>query len=542
MQHPHSQGYNSHALQTVLLFRHNVKTSRRFVFENIMDLDHVCTVHKRWFRNLRVVAQTPKYVEYRLTSLFYGLRQEITARGAPIDENRYWYEFITPLAAMRVEGLLEGEDGHLAQTEKIIYRFHWLLTPAFWLLKPLFKKQKEDILHDDSALLEREYELERTAFKRVETHLPRIVVYGGDGFFGRLVVQDLLEHTRAEIVIASRNPRDIAFPGFETRVRKRQSDMNDVAGVLSAIEEANVVVSCVGPFQGQPLNILQACTKSRIPYVDVADDRDFVVRCHQMSAHIQEAGIPAFVGCSVVPGMSSLLTRYCQKQIPQMERTRIFISPGTRHPRGRGSFLCLLATVGNKISTVDSGEQKQIRGWTNREQVEFPPPMGNRWVYSVVDIADYFLQPKYFGVHNVEFKIGSEMDFLNRSLSIVRQLKLVLGMKSLDWLMPISRALILITSPFGTSQGGVMVEVSGKGGIGRMKIYVSALAEKRGEIIPAILPSVAAKMILEEKIPTHGIVPLSDWLSTEMLAAELAKRRVKLTANSEGRWVDVGQN
>jgi len=398
------------------------------------------------------------------------------------------------------------------------------------------------VLRDDSALLEREYELEGAGFKRVEANLPRIVVYGGNGFFGRLVVQDILEHTSAEIVIASRNPRDIAFSGFETRVRRRQSDLNDLAGVLSAIEGARAVVSCVGPFQGQPLNILQACMESRIAYVDVADDRDFVVRCHQMSPRIQEAGIPAFVGCSVVPGMSSLLTRYCQKGIPQIERTRIFISPGTRHPRGRGSFLCLLSTVGNEISILDGTGQRKIRGWTNRERVEFPPPMGNRWVYSVVDIADYYLQPKYFGVHSVEFKIGSELDFLNRSLSVVRQLKSVFGVKSVDWLMPISRALILMTSPFGTSQGGVMVEVSSKGCPGRNKIYVSAFAEERGEIIPAILPSLAAKMILEGEIAFRGIVPLTEWLSTERLTEELAKRRVKLSVNTEGRWVHVAGN
>ena len=74
-----------------------------------MDLDHVCTVHKRWFRNLRIVNQSPNYVEYRLTSRFYGLRQEITARGAPIDEDRYWYEFLTAVAQMRVEGVLDGK-------------------------------------------------------------------------------------------------------------------------------------------------------------------------------------------------------------------------------------------------------------------------------------------------------------------------------------------------------------------------------------------------------------------------------------------------
>src|SRR5438309_10098040 len=94
-------------------FQGRVKTSRRFVFENIMDLDHVCSLHKRWFRNLRIVAQKPDYVEYHLTSLFYGLKQETTARGGPVDENCYWYEFITPFAKMRVDGLMEGRDGDL---------------------------------------------------------------------------------------------------------------------------------------------------------------------------------------------------------------------------------------------------------------------------------------------------------------------------------------------------------------------------------------------------------------------------------------------
>jgi hypothetical protein len=88
-----------------------------------MDLDHVCSLHKRWFRNLRIVSQKPDYVEYHLTSLFYGLKQETTARGGPVDENRYWYEFITPFAKMRVDGLMEGRDGDLTQTENITFNF-----------------------------------------------------------------------------------------------------------------------------------------------------------------------------------------------------------------------------------------------------------------------------------------------------------------------------------------------------------------------------------------------------------------------------------
>src|SRR5207249_3689018 len=130
-----------------------------FVFENIFDLEHVCVVHRRWFRNLRIVVQRPDYVEYRLTSLFYGLKQETLVRGAPIDANCYWYEFLTPLAQMRVEGEMSGEDGQLSLKETISYEFNVFLAPFFWILGPLFRRQKQDILQADSSLLERVYDL-----------------------------------------------------------------------------------------------------------------------------------------------------------------------------------------------------------------------------------------------------------------------------------------------------------------------------------------------------------------------------------------------
>ena len=98
-------------------FQRNLKTSRRFVFENVFDLDHVCVLHKRWFRHLRIIKQTPEYVEYRLQSLFYGLKQDTLVKGAPINQNRYWYEFLTPIARMRVEGSMQGADGDLTLTE-----------------------------------------------------------------------------------------------------------------------------------------------------------------------------------------------------------------------------------------------------------------------------------------------------------------------------------------------------------------------------------------------------------------------------------------
>lgn len=298
------------------------------------------------------------------------------------------------------------------------------------------------------------------------------------------------------------------------------------------------MISCIGPYQGQSLNLLRACTEKYIAYVDVADDRDFVERCHHMAPLIEAAGIPAFVGCSVVPGMSSLLTRYGQKEISSIESTRIFISPGTQSPRGPGSFLCLLSTVGNEFPIPSGSYQRRVRGWTGRERVCFPSPMGHRWVYFVVDVADYFLQPIYFGVKNVEFKIGSELDLLNRTLSGLRQFKGALNLKNIDCLMPMSRALIYAASLFGTSQGGVMVEVSGKSNGGeRTTMWLSVLSGENGQVIPALLPSLAAQMLLRGEVTCRGIVPLPDWLSRQKFVEELSKRRLKMAEKTEGIWM-----
>src|SRR5205807_9471414 len=111
---------------------------------------------------------------------------------------------------------------------------------------------------------------------------------------------------------------------------------------------------------------------------------------------------------------------------------------------------------------LDGGRQKPVEGWTGREKVYFPEPLGERWVYSIVDVPDYFLQPRYFGAKTVEFKTGSELDGLNRCLPGLRQVKKILDLKTLGVLVPLPRGLIYFASLLGASRGAVMVEFSGQ--------------------------------------------------------------------------------
>ncbi len=528
-------------MQMRLTFRHILRSSRRFVFENIMDLEHVCVVHRRWFRNLRVLVQRPDYVEYRLTGLFYGLKQEVLARGGPVDPDHYWYEFISAIARMRVEGRLEGEDGNLTQTEVITFHFTVVLVPIFWSLRPLFVRQKRDILAADTALLEREYALDQRGFQREESSAPRVIVYGGNGFFGRIIVDDLLRHTTAEIEIASRTAQRIEYPGFEYRVRFVESDLHDQVSVLRTIAGADMVIVAAGPFQGMPLTALQACIAERLPYIDVADDRDFVRRaCELAQSEATPNGMVALIGCSVVPGLTSLLTRFAQATIPRIVQTKICISPGTRHPRGPGSFACLLSTVGREFTAPADGNETPVTGWTNPERVSFPAPIGDRTVYRVVDVADHFIQPRYFGTRTVEFRIGSELSALNLLLSAVRRVRQSFRIP-VSWLVPIGRALIHVAAPFGSTSGGGMVEVTGYAGEEHRSETWCVFAGDGAERIPSMLAAIAADMVLRREITGSGIVPLPDWITRDQLVGELAARGIRIAVRS-GReeWRAVG--
>jgi hypothetical protein len=516
-----------------------LKTSRLLVFENIMDLDHVCVLHRRWFGNLRVRTWRTDYVDYQLSSNFYGLKQDVQVRGGQINGDRYWYEFNGPLARIRVDGHMEGPDGNLLLTEVITFNFAWPFAPLFWLLKPLFKAQKRDILRDDSSLLERSYQLEREGFRRAAAEsLPKVVVYGGAGFFGRCVVQDLLKYSHAQIIVASRNPNANHFAGFGNRVHCYISDATNPDSVSSLLENATVLINCMGPYQGMGLDLLEACIRKRVHYIDVADDRDFVERAYGLKSRIEAAGILAFVGCSVVPGLSALLTRLCKRELGGLDTVRIFITPGTRFTRGIGSFECLLSTVGEPFSLPRHGKKETILGWTERETVEFPPPIGCRTVYSVVDIADYFTQVQLFGAETVAFKIGSEFGWLNAGLAVVREIKRRLGLSSLRPFMAAFRSFLMVASLIGTSQGGLMVEASVGGGSKRRKMKLAAYKDTDAHIIPALLPAIATKSILNGEVSGRGIPSLADWISPDSLLQELGSRGV-LVASFKENWISI---
>jgi hypothetical protein len=61
-----------------------------------------------------------------------------------------------------------------------------------------------------------------------------------------------------------------------------------------------------------------------------------------------------------------------------------------------------------------------------------------------------------------------------------------------------------------------------------------ASAGDGGERIPAVLPAIAADMVLRGEITGNGMVPLPDWITRDRLVAELGVQGIRVAVRSEG--------
>ena len=132
----------------------------------------------------------------------------------------------------------------------------------------------------------------------------RVIVLGGAGNFGARIVRALRGDPTIDLLIAGR--RSIMVPGAED-VPCSVVDIGapDFARQLRALSP-DLVVHCVGPFQGQDYGVANAALAAGAHYLDLADGRQFIV---EFAARINDravrAGRVAISGASTLPALSS---------------------------------------------------------------------------------------------------------------------------------------------------------------------------------------------------------------------------------------------
>ena len=190
----------------------------------------------------------------------------------------------------------------------------------------------------------------------------RVVVLGGAGNFGARIVRALRGDPAIDLLVAGR--RLIAVPGAEDVPRAVvEIGSPDFAQQLRALSP-ELVIHCVGPFQGQDYGVANAALAAGAHYLDLADGRQFIV---EFAARIKDqafrAGRVAISGASTLPALSSAVVEELRVGLSTLESIEVIIAPGQRAPRGKATLEAVFSYLDRPFQVWQGGRWRRAWGW-----------------------------------------------------------------------------------------------------------------------------------------------------------------------------------
>lgn len=348
----------------------------------------------------------------------------------------------------------------------------------------------------------------------------KVLVVGGTGHFGRLLVDDLLRFANCSLIVASRHR--LRSDRFETVV----ADLHDPASLEAALSGVSIAICAAGPFQVLPTTLVEICLRRRVHYIDLADDRNFVLKIHSLVPH-EADNLPAIcTGWSTVPALSGLLTRIASDGLDEVDTVYIHMAPGNRLPRGEATMASLFHSVGQRFTVLNDGKWRTVRGCTQPRSFPFPPPIGPRWGY-LIDVPDHALFPAIFHARTVEFRTASELRILNSAVSLLGSLIEKNVVRSwVPWTKILQRGAAL-PGFLGHDWGALGVEVMGFDGERQVTRRVSLTAHSDGQRI-AVMPASVMTAMLASGPKHRGLISPAYWLTREQLVSECERRGFQL--------------
>ena len=200
-----------------------------------------------------------------------------------------------------------------------------------------------------------------------------VVVYGANGFSGRLIVEFLREYN-LPFIAAGRNRARIEevigrVPGIETANYEVAETAGSLEELVNLFRGAKVVCNTAGPFIYNGARVVEACLKAGCHYVDIGGEqawlREVATNWHQKFA---AAGLLVAPGTAFMSAVSDAAARLCMETggIDTLEILTMFKGIPTF-----GSTQTIFAVIPTDAYYL---EQNQYKPWPRAERYEVVAP------------------------------------------------------------------------------------------------------------------------------------------------------------------------
>lgn len=209
----------------------------------------------------------------------------------------------------------------------------------------------------------------------------KVLVLGGTGGMGQGVARDLIKQERIEKVILGDINTDPDRVQEKLRASGKVSlvriDVNDHAGLVGAIKEADVVVNCAGPFYKTAVAVAGAAVEARVNYIDICDDYEAaeILFASDIDAAAKAAGITVLTGMGSDPGTNNVLVKWYADQLDRVDEIYLYWVVSIAELSGAAWDHSLHMILGTIPQYID-GKLVQVEGGGGEEVEHFLEPLG----------------------------------------------------------------------------------------------------------------------------------------------------------------------
>ena len=337
----------------------------------------------------------------------------------------------------------------------------------------------------------------------------KILVIGGYGFFGGLLVTNLLIYHRHDVIVAGRSLQKAERfcrnfdESYQSRTYPYQIDIHsDNLATQFRSLDIDIVVNACGPYQLQRhqqhcYRVAKACIEAECHYIDLADDREFVVNfASTLNQRAQRAGVMCVSGASTVPGLTGAVLDHFQPEFSQLTEVRHGISPGNRARKSLATVASILSYAGRPFDILYRGSKRTVFGWQQLRRYNFGPPLGKRW-FANCQIPDLDLLPaRYPSLRTVWFQAGLEIPFLHCGLwllSFLPRIGLIENLtRAASWMTRIGNYFL----QWGSDNGGMFIQMRGIDHHNESKVINWQLVAEQGT--GPNVPTMAAEILIDK--------------------------------------------
>jgi short subunit dehydrogenase-like uncharacterized protein len=164
--------------------------------------------------------------------------------------------------------------------------------------------------------------------------MKKILVYGSYGYTGQLIVEQAIK-AGLQLILAGRDENQLRAQAEKHKLEYRAFTLDNTAALDSALQEADAVLHCAGPFVLTFRQMAEACIRNKKHYVDISGEIEGFEALAAMDEDAKRAGVMLLPGggFDVVP--SDSLIAYTAGKLPSATHLELYIkSIGSGVSRG----------------------------------------------------------------------------------------------------------------------------------------------------------------------------------------------------------------